>query len=93
MTREEALEILDDIAADDPLHALREFPHLIDPYRLDACASAEPAAALVHAYHLLTPERRATCEAAARSLHRFIPDRLEPERRVVLGIKREAAVT
>jgi hypothetical protein len=73
MTREEALELLDDMAADDPLTALREYPECLSPYRLDACATAEPEAALIHVYDRLTPERQAYCTEAARrnDLRRF----------------------
>jgi hypothetical protein len=84
---QEALDWLDDFAAEHPLEALRAgYAKHLSPYRLDACAIAEPATALIHAYHLLTPERRAACAEAARAadLRRFIPDRLEPERREVL---------
>jgi hypothetical protein len=67
-------EAVDDLAADDPLWALRTFAARLTPERLDACALAEPAAAIVH------PERRAWCLEQAGEL-RFLPDRLEPERR------------
>jgi hypothetical protein len=85
-TVQEALDWLDDRAAEHPREALRQYPEYLSAYRLDACATAEPAAALVHAYDLLTPERRAACAAAARDvgLKRFIPDRLELERREAL---------
>jgi hypothetical protein len=85
-TAEEALEWLDDWAAENPLDALREYAEYVSPYRLDACATAEPAAALIHAYHLVTPERRVLCAAGARSvdLKRFMPDRLAQERREAL---------
>jgi hypothetical protein len=85
-TVQEALDWLDDFAAELPLEALREYADYLSEYRFDACATAEPAAALIHAYHLLTPERRVVCAAAARSvdLKRFIPDRLAQERREAL---------
>jgi hypothetical protein len=91
VTRQQALEALDDWAAEDPLDALRSYPEYLTPYRLDACAIAEPAAAMVHAWHLLTPERQAYCIEAAREvdLHRFIPDRLAPERRKAIEMVRE----
>jgi hypothetical protein len=83
---DEAIEWLDNWAADHPLEALRQHAEYLSPYRLDACATAEPAAALIHAYHRLTPGRRAGCAGAARhaDLKRFIPDRLEQERREAL---------
>jgi hypothetical protein len=94
-TVQEALDWLDDSAAEHPLEALsehplealREYANYLSEYRFDACATAEPAAALIHAYHLLTPERRVVCAAAARSvdLKRFIPDRLAQERREALA--------
>jgi hypothetical protein len=76
------LELIDDLAADDPLWALRELPEYLSPYRLDCCATAEPEAALLYAEDLLTPERRAACEAASAITRtcRFFPDRLGPER-------------
>jgi hypothetical protein len=85
-TVQEALDWLDDFAAEHPLEALREYADYLSEYRLDACAAAEPAAALIHAYHRLTPGRSAACAEAARDadLKRFIPDRLEPERREAL---------
>ena len=88
VTYEEAMERLDDWAADHPLEALREFAEYLSDYRLDCCATVEPAAALLYADHLLTPERREACEQAGgiASLHRFVPDRYEPERRQVLGL-------
>jgi hypothetical protein len=91
VTRQQALEALDNWAAEDPLDALRSYPEYLTPYRLDACAIAEPAAAMVHAWHLLTPERQAYCIEAAREvdLHRFIPDRLAPERRKAIEMVRE----
>ena len=87
-THYEALEALDDFAADQPLEALREYADLLSAFRLDACALAEPEAALIHAGELLTPERRAWCEAAAgrNGLRRYVPDRLEPERRAAIAI-------
>jgi hypothetical protein len=91
VTLEEALWILDDWAADNPLEALRAgYAEHLSEYRLDACATAEPAAALVHAYNLLTPERQAWCAEAARhaGLQRFVPDRLAPERRKAIAIAR-----
>jgi hypothetical protein len=83
----EDLEYLEDHATENPLYALREYPHLLSEYRLDACAVAEPAAALLYAYDLLTPERRAWCTEAARevALSHFVPDRLQPERRLALA--------
>jgi hypothetical protein len=86
VTYEHAMETLDDWAADHPLEALREYAEYLPDYRLDACATAEPAAALVHAFGLLTDERRAWCLEQARGtdLNRFVPDRLEHERRLVL---------
>jgi hypothetical protein len=83
-TLAEALDCLDDFAAEHPLKALRRgyAEHLSD-YRLDMCAIAEPAAALVYAHDLLTPERRAWCEARAGTV-RYFPDHLEPERRAAL---------
>jgi hypothetical protein len=56
-------------------------------------ALAEPAAALIYASELLTSERRAWCEreAAKTELHRFVPDRLAPERRLALAIARGRA--
>ena len=85
-TVQEALDWLDDFAAENPLTALREYAEYLSDYRLDACATAEPAAALIHAYDLLSPEQRAKCAAAARTadLDRFVPDRLAPERREML---------
>jgi hypothetical protein len=86
-TYEEAQECLDDFAAEHPLEALRRvFAECLTPYRLDAVATAEPAAAQLYAYDWLTPECRAARAAAARDadLKRFIPDRLELERRVAL---------
>jgi hypothetical protein len=85
-TVQEALNWLDDFAAEHPLEALREYADYLSEHRLDAGATAEPAAALIHAYHWLTPGRRASCAEAARDadLKRFIPDRLEPERREAL---------
>jgi hypothetical protein len=82
-TYEEAMEVVDDWATDNPLEALREYAEWLTPYRLDACATAEPAAALLYAHDLLTPERRAACEAAAplSSVARYVPDRLSAERR------------
>ena len=65
-THYEAMERLDDWAADNPLEPLREYAEYLSAYRLDACAVAEPAAALIHADHLLTPERRAWCTEEAR---------------------------
>ena len=90
-TWQEALERLDDWAADHPLEALRDYGEWLSPYRLDVCATAEPAAALVHAYDRLTPERRAACERAGAALRHFVPDRLEPERRIVLGLANRGA--
>jgi hypothetical protein len=86
-TAADVREAIDDAAADDPLMALREMAELLSPYRLDCCAVAEPAAALIHAYDLLTSERRAWCAEAAKrdDLQRFVPDRLEPERRIVIA--------
>jgi hypothetical protein len=86
MTELEIDEVLDDVAADDPLHALREFPPWLSGHRLDACALAEPAAALLYAFDLLTPERRTWCAAARGDLKHFVPDRLELERRRALGL-------
>jgi hypothetical protein len=83
-TDAEWAETVDDLAADDPLWALRRMADCLTPERLDACALAEPAAALVHAYDLLTPERRAWCEAITGKA-RFVPDRLEPERRKLIA--------
>jgi hypothetical protein len=78
---QEALECLDDFAAERPLEALRRgYAKYLSHYRLDACATAEPAAALVHAYDRLSPERRAWCLTQTGDL-RFVPDHLEPERR------------
>jgi hypothetical protein len=77
---EEPPEFLDDLAADDPLRALREFPECLSDYRLDVCATIEPLAALTYAHDLVTPNRRRLCEAATQGL-RFFPDRLERERR------------
>ena len=93
MTKQEALEMLDNFAADNPLEALREFADLMTPYRLDACAIYEPEAALVLAHDLLTPERRAECAAAAAKseLQRFVPDRLAAERRLAIAIARGTA--
>ena len=91
-TVEEALELLDDWAAEDPLDALREgIAEYVIPHRLDAMALAEPEAALVYAYDLLTPERQAWClaEAAAHNFNRFVPDRLRPERQRALAMARE----
>ena len=90
MSPEEAAEILDNWAADDPLAALREIADLLTPYRLDAAATLEPAAALVHAFDLLSPERRSYCLAAARAadLQRYVPDRLAPERRKAIALAR-----
>jgi hypothetical protein len=89
-TREEALELLDNFAADDPLTALREYADCLSEYRLDMCAIAEPAAALVHCYNLLTPARQAYCIEAARAadLTRYVPDRLGPERRKAIEMVR-----
>jgi hypothetical protein len=86
-TLEEALECLDDWAADNPLEALREFAECLSDYRLDACALAEPAAALIYAYDRLMPERQRWCIEAARQadLQRFIPDRLIRERRIAIA--------
>jgi hypothetical protein len=84
MTRQEAFELIDEWAAEDPLDALREgLAECLSQYRLDAVAMAEPAAALVYCHDLLTPERRAWCMTAARAddLKRYFPDRLAPERR------------
>jgi hypothetical protein len=86
-TYQEAREWLDDWCADHPLEALREYSEYLSPYRLDACATVEPAAALVHAADRLTPERRAWCESAAADLRRFVPDRLEVERRAALRLR------
>jgi hypothetical protein len=90
MTPGEAREILDNVAADDPLTALREFPDLLDPYRLSACALAEPAAALAYAHDLLTPEQRIACDEAVRErgLLRYVPDRLAAERRRLIAMAR-----
>jgi hypothetical protein len=82
-TLQEAIERLDDWAAEHPLDALRQYAEYLSEYRLDACATAEPAAALVHAYDRLTPERRRSCEAITGKI-RYFPDRLEPERREAL---------
>jgi hypothetical protein len=79
-------EQIDDLAAENPLWALRRVPQWLSSFRLDACAMAEPAAALMHAEHLLTPERRAWCLSQAPELRRYVPDRLEPERRKALGL-------
>jgi hypothetical protein len=77
------LSVLDDYAANHPLEALREFAEWLKPWRLDACAICEPAAALLYAEHLLTPNRLSYCLEAAKTagLDRFVPDRLERERR------------
>jgi hypothetical protein len=77
------LSVIDDYAADYPLEALRQFAEWLKPWRLDACATCEPAAALLYAEHLLTPDRRSYCIEAAKAagLNRFVPDRLERERR------------
>jgi hypothetical protein len=91
VTREQALEILDNYAADDPLEALRNYAECLSEYRIDMCAIAEPAAAIAHAWDLLTPERQAYCIEAARTvdLNRYIPDRLAPERPKAIEIVRE----
>jgi hypothetical protein len=82
----EALETLDDLAADDPLEVFRRgWARYLSAYRLDVCATAEPAAALIHAADLLTPERGAWCEARSADITRFIPDYLEPERRAAIA--------
>jgi hypothetical protein len=90
VTREQALEILDNFAADDPLTALREYADCLTEYRLDMCAIAEPAAALVHAWDLLTTTRQAYCVEAARAadLTRYVPDRIAPERRKAIEMVR-----
>jgi hypothetical protein len=90
-TVQEALDWLDDFAAERPLEALREYGDYLSPYRLDACATSEPGAALIHAAHRLTPERRAWCETAARDLTRYIPDRLEPKRRKAIARRKGRA--
>ena len=94
MTPAEARELLDDIAVDDLLTAIREFPHFLTAYRLGACATAEPAVALLHAYDLLMPERRAACVEAARlaGLERFVPDRLALERSKAIALARGKGV-
>jgi hypothetical protein len=79
-------ETIDDLAADDPLWALRTVPQWLTPYRLDVCAVAEPAAALLYAADRLTPERRVWCEQHALNIKRYIPDRLERERRRAIGL-------
>jgi hypothetical protein len=91
VTRQQALEMLDNWAAEDPLDALRNYAECLSEYRIDMCAIAEPAAAIVHAWDLLTPERQRYCIEAAREidLKRFIPDRLAPERRKALELVRE----
>jgi hypothetical protein len=48
-TQQEALELIDDWAAEYPLDGLREYLDFLTPYRLDACAVAEPAAAMIYA--------------------------------------------
>jgi hypothetical protein len=79
-------EIIDDLATDDPLWALRHVADYLSGFRLDACATAEPEAALLYAEDLLTPERRATCEAAApiTRIARYFPDRIGQERLATL---------
>ena len=81
-TYQEAMEAVDEFAADNPLEALRHYSQYLNDYRLDACAIVEPAAALVHAHDRLTAERRASCEAAISTLDRkrYFPDRIAAER-------------
>jgi hypothetical protein len=90
VTRQQALEALDNWGADDPLDALRNYPEYLSDYRLDMCAIAEPAAALVHAWDMLTPSRQAYCIEAARAadLTRYVPDRLALERRKAIELVR-----
>jgi hypothetical protein len=90
ITRAQALELIDNWAADDPLTALREHPDLLSEYRVDMCAISEPAAALVHALDLITPARQAYCIETARTadLFRYVPDRLAPERRKAIDLVR-----
>jgi hypothetical protein len=78
-TWQEALDALDDWAADHPLEALRQYAEYLPEYRLDACAAAEPLAALIHAYDRLGPERRRQCEQQCGRHVRYVPDRLRLE--------------
>ena len=86
-TRQQALEWLDDYAAEHPLAALREdYAEYCSAHRIDAMALAEPAAALVYAFEHLTPERREWCarEAQVRNMATYVPDRLAKERLIAL---------
>ena len=85
-TYQEAMEWVDDFAADYPLEALRHYAEYLSDFRLDCCATAEPAAALIYVHDRLTPARRAACEADPRTgdLKRFYPDRLAKERREMI---------
>lgn len=84
ITYQQALEQIDDYAADEPLDALRSgYAEYLTEHRLEACALAEPLAAMLYAGDRLTAERYAWCLAEVErdgSLKRYVPDQRAQER-------------
>jgi hypothetical protein len=87
VTQQQALEILDDWATENPLDALLNYGDCLSAFRLNACALAEPAAALAYAYDLLGLEQIARCQAAVISagMNRFVLDSRAAERRALIA--------